>query len=264
MGGYLAWTAAAASTTVEDESKKDYEDLGKVGGNDETIDKKLHNMHEGLEGIDPEVKIGLLQGGIIFFKSCFGVGILGMPFAFRNSGIAAGVISTIFIALATNVATKMLVWIKRDIHKNQGILVTSIPEMAGALLGRTGQVWTNLLVIACQLGTCVAYNIFLGVSLTAIVESLMPDNDMQQRGYDPYVFFVVCQVLLFSLMVQMREMASLAPLLIFAQFAMVIAVCIIVGNGLVNPSVCDRDGQEHIFCKVHSGLRTETYAIFIG
>jgi hypothetical protein len=41
-------------------------------------------------------------------------------------------------------------------------------------------------------------------------------------------------VLLFSLMVQMRELASLAPLLIFAQLAIVVALTIIVCNGLVN------------------------------
>jgi amino acid permease len=121
-----------------------------------------------------------------------------------------------------------------------------------------------VLVLACQLGTCIAYNIFLSISLTAIVESMMPESDMQRAGYDPYVFFIVCQVLLFSLMVQMREMATLAPLLIFAQFAMVIAVGIIIGNGLVNPSVCDRDGSERILCKVHAGLRPDTYAIYVG
>ena len=42
-------------------------------------------------------------------------------------------------------------------------------------------------------------------------------------------------MLLFSLMVQMRELASLAPLLIFAQLAIVVALTIIVCNGLVNP-----------------------------
>ena len=32
----------------------------------------------------------------------------------------------------------------------------------------------------------------------------------------------------------------------------------------VNPSVCDRDGNEKIFCKVHTGFRADKYAIFIG
>ena len=32
----------------------------------------------------------------------------------------------------------------------------------------------------------------------------------------------------------------------------------------MNPSVCDRDGNEKIFCKVHTGFRADKYAIFIG
>jgi hypothetical protein len=136
MGGSLAWTAAAASTEVRDETKKTYEDLSEAGaGAGDAPDKTSHSLHEVMGGEDGEVKIGVLQAGIIFFKSCFGVGILGMPFAFRCSGITAGVISCLFIALATNVASKMVIWIKRDIMKNKGILVTSFPEMAGALMG---------------------------------------------------------------------------------------------------------------------------------
>lgn len=217
-----------------------------------------------MEGADGDVKIGVLQAGVIFFKSCFGVGVLGMPFAFRNAGVIAGVISLVFIGLATNVATKMLVWVKRDLQRSRGLTSTSIPVLAGALFGSPGQAWANVLVILSQCGCCIAYNIFLGVSLTAIVESLIPDNHIGQAGYDPYVFFVVCQVLLFSLMVQIKEIASLSPLLIFAQFAMVVAVVTIIGHGLLEPSVCDRDGQEKIFCKVHSGFRPETFAIFVG
>ena len=238
--------------------------MGGAAGGGDSPDKTTHSLHDVMEGANSDVKIGVLQAGVIFFKSCFGVGVLGMPYAFRNSGVVAGVLSCIVIALATNLATKMLVWVKRDIQKSRGINPTSIPDLANALMGSSGQACANLLVILCQCGVCIAYNIFLGVSLTAIVESLIPESHMQQVGYDPYVFFVVCQVLLFCLMVQIKDLASLGPLLIFAQFAMVCAVVIIIGHGLIQPSVCDRDGQEKIFCKVHSSLRTETFAIFVG
>ena len=265
MGAPIAWTAAAASTDVKNEAQKEYEDLAAVGGGDpEAPDKSSHNIQEVMASADGTVKISTLQGGIVFFKSCFGCGILGMPFAFRNSGVLAGVISLFFIALATNIATKMLVWVKRDIQRDRGVTVTSIPEMAVCLYGKGGQMVANTIVMACQLGCCIAYNIFIGVSLTAIVENLIPHSDQQLRGFDPYVFFVICQVLLFSLMVQMRELASMTPILIFAQFAMVTAVCAIIGYGILYPSVCDRDGQEKVFCKVHGGLRPDTYSIYVG
>ena len=250
----------AAASADADEAANEYQELGEAAGRDVTAlaeDKPQDAMDGG-------AKISTLQGGIVLFKSCFGCGILGMPFAFRCSGVTAGILSLLVIALATNLATKMLVWIKRDVHQSHGIRATSIPELAQALLGERAQSWVNVIVMSCQLGCCIAYNIFIGVSLTAIVESLIPHGDMQQRGFDPYVFFILCQVLLFSLMVQMKELASMTPILIFAQIAMVLAVATIMGNGLLNPSVCDRDGNERVFCKVHVGLRPETYAIYVG
>ena len=106
------------------------------------------------------------------------LGVVGMPFAFRNAGVMAGLISCVVIAVVVNVATKMLVWVKRDLLKTRGVTVTSIPEMAGVLLGRSGQNCANALVIACQFGVCIAYNIFIGVSLTAIVEELVPAGNL--------------------------------------------------------------------------------------
>ena len=111
-----------------------------------------------------------------------------MPFAFRNAGVMAGLISCVVIAVVVNVATKMLVWVKRDLLKNRGVTVTSIPEMAGVLLGRSGQNCANALVIACQFGVCIAYNIFIGVSLTAIVEELVPAGNLVHT----YIYQYIC------------------------------------------------------------------------
>jgi amino acid permease len=105
------------------------------------------------------------------------------------------------------------------------------------------------------------------VSLTAIVEDLFPVHHgigFRAMSYHPYVFFILCQTLLFSLLVQLKDVASMAPLLMFAQFAMTCALVLVVANGLVNPSVCDRDGATGVFCRVHVGSRWETYPIFVG
>ena len=177
----------AAASVDADEAANEYEELGEAAGRDVTA------FAEGKpqDAMDGGAKISTLQAGIVLFKSCFGCGILGMPFAFRCSGVTAGILSLLVISLATNLATKMLVWIKRDVHQSHGIRATSIPELAQALLGERAQSWVNVIVMSCQLGCCIAYNIFIGVSLTAIVESLIPHGDMQQRGFDPYVFFIL-------------------------------------------------------------------------
>jgi len=54
--------------------------IGEEGADLFTDNKSALNLGDDVEGSkSAEAKIGLLQGGIIFFKSCFGCGILGMP-----------------------------------------------------------------------------------------------------------------------------------------------------------------------------------------
>jgi len=123
---------------------------------------------QAVDGSSGEVKMSEWQTWIILFKSCFGVGILGIPFAFRNAGVIPGLLSVIVIAMVTNIATKLLVWTKRNIHAgNPAIPVTSIPEMALATFGVRGQRAANVVILTCQLGTITAYNIFIGEFLTA-------------------------------------------------------------------------------------------------
>ncbi|KAJ1486712.1 transmembrane amino acid transporter protein-domain-containing protein, partial [Baffinella frigidus] len=162
----------------------------------------------------------------------------------------AGVLSVLLIALLTNISTKLLVWTKRNLQTQTGLTVTSVPQMALATFGTRGLRFASFVLMTTQLGTTVAYNIFLGVSLTAIVEDLFPAMHhgigFSYESYHPYVFFIMCQVMLFSVMVQMNDVASMTPLLMFAQFAMTCAMVLIITNGMVNPSVCDRDGATGI------------------
>mmetsp|Transcript_47498 Transcript_47498/g.148609 ORF Transcript_47498/g.148609 Transcript_47498/m.148609 type:complete len:654 (-) Transcript_47498:28-1989(-) len=151
--------------------------------------------------------------------------------------------------------------------KIHGEHVASIPHIAAVISPGLGEKWANLVVILCQLGTCIAYNIFLGVSFTAIVEELYPTHnyaEMQTRGYNPYVFFVLCNTMLFCLLVQFKDFARMAPLLIFAQGAMMTAMALVIAHGLVHPSVCDRDADTQVFCRVHWEARWQTFPIFVG
>eukprot|EP00286_Rhodomonas_abbreviata_P020766 CAMPEP_0181293090 /NCGR_PEP_ID=MMETSP1101-20121128/2874_1 /TAXON_ID=46948 /ORGANISM="Rhodomonas abbreviata, Strain Caron Lab Isolate" /LENGTH=521 /DNA_ID=CAMNT_0023397643 /DNA_START=92 /DNA_END=1654 /DNA_ORIENTATION=+ len=271
----FAWTAAAAATEFYDGQQDDgYAEVAgasatpKPVGEDDTHATPHHSITQVMEGGNAAHKVSTWQCGVILFKSCFGVGILGLPFAFRNSGMVAGVLSCIFVAIMTNISTKLLVWNKRLLVKRTGKEFTSIPEMSGHLFGNKGLQVANGIILCCQLGTCIAYNIFLGVSLVAIISTLYPNPDHfiygNSLGYNPYIFFVICQTLLFCMMAQLKDVASMAPLLMFAQVAMVTAFALIIIAGMVHPSVCDRDGSTAVFCKVHAGARWDTYPVFIG
>jgi len=246
------YTAAPMQYEPHGEEQGGYQEVPSKEDEDESQPQSKHlRTSQAPQVSDPhlppgDAKLGIHEAGIIFFKSCFGVGILGIPFAFRNAGVIPGVLSVLLIALLTNISTKLLVWTKRNLQTQTGLTVTSVPQMALATFGTRGLRFASFVLMTTQLGTTVAYNIFLGVSLTAIVEDLFPAMHhgigFSYESYHPYVFFIMCQVMLFSVMVQMNDVASMTPLLMFAQFAMTCAMVLIITNGMVNPSVCDRDG----------------------
>lgn len=135
------------------------------------------------------------QAFIVLFKSCIGVAILGMPFAFRQSGVIVGVLFLVGNAFVTNFTTKLLVACKRNLQETRGKHICSLPEMALALWGPIGLNITNVILLTCQIGNCIAYGIFLSVTSTAVIKELQifPEHTFGHRSYDsPYFVMTMC------------------------------------------------------------------------
>ena len=188
MSKTFAWTVGAAATKFSNDTGTGYE---------EPMDDCRHVADGGqiitqvFEEQASEIKISSWQAGVVFFKSCFGVCTLGMPFAFRNSGIIPGVLFLIVVALITNFATKLLVWNKRHLQETRCKGIVSIPDMALTLWGASGLAFTNTVILICQIGNCIAYFIFLSISLTAVIEDFFPSL-AAEHAYSPYVVLILC------------------------------------------------------------------------
>ncbi len=69
--------------------------------------------------------------------------------------------------------------------------IVSIPDMALALWGAPGLAFTNTVILICQIGNCIAYFIFLAISLTAVIEDFFPSL-AAEHAYSPYVILILC------------------------------------------------------------------------
>ena len=187
MSKTFAWTVGAAATKISNETGTGYEEPMEDGRRQSDCGGQI--ITQVFEEQTSDVKISSWQAGVVLFKSCFGVCTLGMPFAFRNSGIIPGVLCVIFVALMTNFATKLLVWNKRHLQETRCKGIVSIPDIALALWGAPGMAVTNLIILLCQIGNCIAYFIFLAISLTAIIEDVFPYL-ATEHAYSPYVILI--------------------------------------------------------------------------
>ena len=188
MAKTFAWTVGAAATKISNDTGTGYEEPLEAGRPSLDGGQIITQVFEEQAS---EIKISSWQAGVVFFKSCFGVCTLGMPFAFRNSGIIPGVMCVILVAFITNFATKLLVWNKRHLQETRCKGIVSIPDMALTLWGAPGLAFTNTVILICQIGNCIAYFIFLSISLTAVIEDFFPSL-AAEHAYSPYVVLILC------------------------------------------------------------------------
>ena len=74
--------------------------------------------------IDEESQATELQAFFNIINSFFGSGVLGLPYAFKNAGILAGIITLLAIACAANYCMKILVECANTLKEKLGYLPT--------------------------------------------------------------------------------------------------------------------------------------------
>eukprot|EP00026_Physarum_polycephalum_P009469 Phypoly_transcript_09594.p1 GENE.Phypoly_transcript_09594~~Phypoly_transcript_09594.p1 ORF type:complete len:457 (+),score=23.96 Phypoly_transcript_09594:99-1373(+) len=175
-----------------------------------------------------------LQAFVNTIKSFVGVGILEFPYAVQQSGLYAGIVLLLFIGIVSNYTMKTLVRCKDEIKerlaqqeeedtkngtKNHEITYGDIGKYT---FGPAGLYAVNFAIISSQIGFCCAYVIFIATNLN----SMFPEIHMR---YFSLMYFPV-----FMLLSWLRNIKYLAPTSIFANFALLFAVAVILGHGFAN------------------------------
>ncbi|CAI5742552.1 unnamed protein product [Hyaloperonospora brassicae] len=139
-----------------------------------------------------------------FVNTCIaflGSGVLGLPYAFRRTGIVMGLVTLIGVSAVSTYAMMLVVQCKYKL-KRQGIHVATYGEIGYFAIGRAGSVIVNTALVLSQMGFCIAYLIFIA------------SNAQQFLGVSKQLIVSVCvpPLIGLSLLRHMRELAYVAAL----------------------------------------------------
>lgn len=98
-----------------------------------------------------------------------GAGVLGLPYAFKQSGWLQGLLILAGTSAAMYYCMMLTVWCRRHLE-TQGIVdkVDTYSELGYHTLGKFGQILVDAMIVLSQGGFCVAYLIFIGENLASV------------------------------------------------------------------------------------------------
>ncbi|RNF01571.1 amino acid permease [Trypanosoma rangeli] len=131
--------------------------------------KHLNCLQRFAERLVPDG--GTLSGVFNLAAGSLGAGILGLPTAFRDSGVVAGTIYLIIIYLFTVLSMNLLARtaVKTGIH--------SYEKTGARILGRGGDVFVAVVMFGKCFGACIAYVI----SVSDLISAFLTDDSV--TGY---------------------------------------------------------------------------------
>ncbi|KAJ0391769.1 hypothetical protein P43SY_008389 [Pythium insidiosum] len=147
------------------------------------------------------------------FIAFLGSGILGLPYAFRRSGIMLGVVTLVVVAAISTYAMFLVLQCKYYLRA-RGIRVKTYGEIGFHAMGHIGATLVDVALVISQTGFCVAYLIFIVT------------NAHEVLGLDKKVVVALCvpPLIALSLLKHMKELASaalIADVMIFSGLAVV-------------------------------------------
>lgn len=164
-------------------------------------------------------------------NSILGAGIIGQPFAFRNSGLVGGIIVMVFL-------TFLIDWTLRLIVINaQKANTKSYQDTVHACYGRWGRVLLLVSISSFAYGGCMAFCVIIGDTIPHVLKLVLPasitDKDASFVGwfFERNVIICVFTTCISYPLSLNRDISKLAKASGFALFGMLIIVLVTVIRG---------------------------------
>lgn len=148
--------------------------MGSTSGHD-LLDPKPHHPEEADDEADEEEQqryapgnSTVNQASFNFVNSIIGAGIVGMPFAIKQCGLAMGVCLIVLVAWLVIVSVQML--IATGVKHNK----LDFEDLARHLLGPRGFILTLVFMFLFAYGSMIAYLIVIGDSIPAVAAAMSP------------------------------------------------------------------------------------------
>eukprot|EP00586_Coscinodiscus_wailesii_P004049 CAMPEP_0172488918 /NCGR_PEP_ID=MMETSP1066-20121228/18627_1 /TAXON_ID=671091 /ORGANISM="Coscinodiscus wailesii, Strain CCMP2513" /LENGTH=463 /DNA_ID=CAMNT_0013256423 /DNA_START=82 /DNA_END=1473 /DNA_ORIENTATION=+ len=147
------------------------------------------------------------QTVVNIFISFVGAGMLGMPYAFSQSGWALGVICLCAVSTGNIYCMLLVVNTRKQLERNGNKNIEGYGDVGRVVLGERGETFVNICLVISQVGFATAYLIFIAANVTSIFPEI-------RRA-------IICYgcVPILSLLVQIRDMALLSPFSLLADVA---------------------------------------------
>jgi proton-coupled amino acid transporter len=198
------------------------------GGEENQYDATSSQKTEGVSDIDNDLtkshaahgEFGVgnssqLQVAVNIFISFVGCGMLGMPFAFKQSGWILGIL-TLGSMSALNVYAMLLIVSTRKKLESQGHTdIFGYGDVGRLISGRMGQKVVDVALVISQMGFATAYIIFIAANL----------NDIY-GVHRAYVCFGCVPIL--AILVQIQNMKHLSPFSLVADVANLTGLCAVM------------------------------------
>ncbi|XP_049862471.1 proton-coupled amino acid transporter-like protein CG1139 isoform X1 [Schistocerca gregaria] len=181
-------------------------------------------------------------------KSSLGSGILAMPNAFRNAGLAFGMVATLFVGLICTHTVQILVKCSQELCRRTKVPFLGFGETAEAAFktscferlrsySKFARNFVVLAILSTYYGSCCVYVVFIGESLHKVCGYYVPwMNDLDVRVY------MVVMLPVFLGLVLVRQLKHMVPVSVAADVALLVSLVITLYYTLSGvPSASERD-----------------------
>lgn len=156
-----------------------------------------------------------IQVAVNIFISFVGSGMLGMPYAFKQSGWLLGIMALSVMSTLNIYAMLLLVQTRQKLEADGHTGMFGYGDLGRIISGRRGENFVNICLVISQVGFATAYIIFISVNLNNIAGI-----------HTAYVCFGCVPVL--AILVQIQDMKHLAPFSLIADVANLSGLCAVM------------------------------------
>lgn len=206
----------------------------------QTLNSLDYEVENGLEEQQEEEQTGSSTMKMAFMNmanSILGAGIIGQPYAFRNSGLIGGILVMILL-------TVLIDWTLRLIIKNSILSQTkSYQDTVNYCFGVWGKIVLLVSIYSFAYGGCMAFCVIIGDTIPHVLKAFIPESITRSDGPLGWLFARNTIIVLFTTCISYplslnRDISKLAKASGFALVGMFIIVVLTIFRApFVSPTI---------------------------
>uniref|UniRef100_A0A1D1Y3T6 Proton-coupled amino acid transporter 1 n=1 Tax=Anthurium amnicola TaxID=1678845 RepID=A0A1D1Y3T6_9ARAE len=177
--------------------------------------------------------------------SIVGTGVLGLPYAFRVAGWAAGSLGVAAAGISTYYCMTLLIECRNRLEEEEGgerTQIHSYGDLGERGFGRRGRFLTELLVLVSQAGGSIAYLVFIGQNLSSVFSS-----SPHHPTIPPSTFVFLILLPLEAALSFIRSLSAIAPFSALADACNLLAMAIVLKDDFQVLGDLSRMGERAAF-----------------